>query len=197
MMNDIDENLSISNSTLDKLLDTRIILSLFCLLVGGTMAYLSWDLYNEITAKETLNHEVKLHKKLQFFYHFFGKWGVISITGLAAFFLWGAALYCLFVGKISDKPVDIEEATNENAFWKKVVFLWISPTLLAWSFYVIKAIREGNISVIYALYLALGAVLGAIAGIVGGKADENTSLALLICVSSYVGTSIVWAIYTS
>lgn len=196
-MRNTDRGLSKLKNKLDKLSDNRIVLSLACLLVGGISAYLSWDLYNEITAKEALNHEVELHSKLQFFYHIFGKWGVVSITGLTALFLWGVALYLLFVGDISDKPVDIEEVTRESAIGKKVIFLWIGPPLLAWSFYVIKAIREGNISVNYALYLALGAALGAIVGIVGGKADENNSLAVLICATSCCGTTIVWAVYFS
>ncbi|QDV51008.1 hypothetical protein [Gimesia fumaroli] len=196
-MTNTDKRPTQLKNTLAKLMDNRIVLSLACLLVGGVMAYLSWDLYEEITAKEALNHEVKLHKHLQFFYHIFGKWGVVSITGLTALFLWGVAIYCLFVGDISDKPVDIEEVTTESAVWKKIIFLWMGPPLLAWGLYVIKAIVAGNLSLNYAMYLVLGAALGAIVGIAGGKADEKYSLAVLVCVTSYIGTTIVWAVYFS
>lgn len=75
--------------------------------------------------------------------------------------------------------------------------MWIGPPLFAWGLYMIKAILDDNLSYTYTMYLALGAALGAIVGIIGGEADEKHSLGLLICVTSYMGTTLVWAVHFS
>lgn len=195
-MKNVDENLSKLKTKWDELLENRFFLTVFSFILGGVMSYLSWDLYNEITAKETLNQEVTISSdKLQFFYYMFGKWGVVFITSLLAIFSFGVALYTTFGGTFSDKPVDIEEVTRESTFWKKVIYLWIGPPLLAWSLFIIKAIIEGNLSVNYALYLALGAALGALIGIVGGERDENNPLVAIVVATSFLGTIAVNSFY--
>ena len=71
--------------------EPRLLWSIGFFLVGISLFYLSWHCYHDITIQEALQQDVNLVTPLDFFYLFFGKWGVVGFTVSLGILLAGCA----------------------------------------------------------------------------------------------------------